>query len=94
MVWLNKCRVSRLCLAIRTERISELVIGLLELPFTLLRAGRGLEFAVRFEKHSLALGLELVPGSLEGIETIERRPQLPLHLHERQKRIGQSLESL
>jgi hypothetical protein len=93
MVWENGRRLRPL-LAILTEWISEAVVGFLELPFALLCTGCRLEFAIGFEQHSLALGLEMVPCPFQNFEPVEGRPELPLERCKLLERFGQSLKSL
>ena len=81
-------------LALMAERITELVIGLLELPFTLLRAIRCFEFAIRLEQHSLALGLEMISGTLQPLKAVEGGAESPLDFSKTLKRERQGLYGL
>ena len=77
IVWRNG-RWFRSLLAILTEWISETGVGFLELPFTGFATGRRLEFPIRLEQHSLALRLEVNPGTLQLLEPIESGAEFAL----------------
>jgi len=77
IVWLNG-RWFRSVIASFRERVSEPVVGLLELPFASLSARRRFELAIRFEQHSFALSLELVPVPFQDFDPVEGRADLPL----------------
>lgn len=93
IVWLNGRRL-RPFLASFREWISEPVVGFLELPLSSLGARRRFELPIRFQHHSFALSLKLVPVPFQNFEPVEGRPEIPLDRCKLLERFGQSLKCL
>ena len=80
--------------ALIAERISKPFIRLPDLPFALLRTGRCFELAIRLEQHSLALGLEMISGTLQSLKAVECGTEFPLELSKTLKREGHGLNGV